>query len=104
MGEIVQLRPQSYETYMPVAAGAEEFAIGLCAIPEVVPQPALDILCYNADEMVGLNSVRNAARLEANRILEQNRQNLMGGNFVSVPLDVDALGTAAKVSAIHEKY
>ncbi len=102
MGEVIVLPVQSELAYLPVAAGAESFVVGLQAMPEIHSAPHEETLCFNADNLIGIGSIRIQARQEAERIFEYNRQNLRAGNFDAVPLDVDALGTAAKLDQVRK--
>lgn len=113
MGSIIAFPAvqQGFESELQMVIGAEYIqspTIGNESLAEVITLRRIDFegdcLCVNSDIVPGLLSVRQQARAEAERILEQNRQLLRSGEFSLVPLDVDALGTVAKVSEIKETH
>lgn len=63
--------------------------------PEIWELPSQRFL--NADEVADLYLARSEASAEAAQTLEANRQLLIDGHFESVPIPVDALGTANAV-------
>jgi ribosomal protein S27AE len=61
-------------------------------------------LSLSADELPWLKGVREAAQAEADRIMELRYEDLYAGRFESIPLDVDGINTASKVSAVAEAF
>jgi ribosomal protein S27E len=103
MAEIIAF-PEQVERYnLQLAAGAEDFVVGMIITPERVEYEA-GPSCLNVDDLLGFSQIRESARSEAYRIVEQNKQNLWEGLFDDVPLDVDAMGTISKVEKIGKIY
>jgi hypothetical protein len=65
---------------------------------------ASDTFCLSAEQVEWLSAVREPARIRAHEIVSGYREKLYAGEFEAVPMDVDALGTAAKVAFVREKF
>src|SRR5687768_5588992 len=58
----------------------------------------------DADTHPQLNFARRSAHTQAERILESNRELLRQGEFDTVPIPVDPLGTARKLDEVERQY
>ncbi len=109
---IEQAMPQA----LPMAVGGEIWALPLVdlvtetTLAEVIPlhpYPEVEFkqpCAANAEMFDDLAEIMSKARLMAEEKLEKNRQRLRDGEYDTVPLDVDALGTASKVVEIGREY
>lgn len=113
MGELLTFPDQrQYGAGLQFAAGAEEmYIVGHAVSPLHVHEEASSVLeaatafnAINADKTPWLRGIRAQVRAESEDILEANRQKLRDGHFEDVHLDVDALGTAAKIAAIGREH
>lgn len=108
MGEVAVLSAHhevSWEFALAADAYAQPQPYGLA---ELAPLPELggppEICGCNADAVPWLGAVREQARAGAVRIVAERQQHLRDGEFDRVPLDVDALGTAAKLAAVGDTF
>lgn len=59
---------------------------------------------FDADQIPELYLARHQAAQEADQIQQQNSELLVEGNFESIPIPVDALGTARRLHQTAEKF
>jgi hypothetical protein len=91
MNNVIQFPERSHEQWLPLAATGTEGV-------------AVEPFRIFAEHLPDLSAISEAARHEALAILDIHRQNLRDGNFESVPLDVDAMSTAARVAQVRETH
>lgn len=81
------------------------FAIGMVEVPySPEANTGEGKFCISADMVPWLSATRDEVRDVSIRIIDARRDKLREGEFDDVPLDVDAIGTAAKVALVKEAF
>lgn len=112
MGEVIQFPAAQTEGIyaLPLAVGSE-FVVGqscrLTLCPDITNDAreyAPEYIAFNADASPWLRGVRNRARQAGELLYGVRRQQIFDGSFDDIVLDVDAIGTAQKVTDIARMF
>ena len=112
MGEVIEFPVVRHEqlSVWPLAVNADYIVGQSCHLtlcPEVttdVREYAPQYSAFNADDSPWLRGIRASARHDGEQLYAERRQKMFDGAFDDVVLDVDAVGTAAKVAGIASTY
>lgn len=115
MGEVIQIEFGGQATpQLALAAGAEQLAyidyrpessIGMATVLPLFPErPLAETPAFSTEAHPYLADVRDQARAQAESLIEQRREQLFAGEFAAVPLEINVLGTVAKLDAVRQAF
>lgn len=114
MGEVLHGQfGEIAEPMMALAAGAESLSfempvtplVGLAEVVQISPYETSDTSYWSPTEHLSfLSSIREEAHRAATDIMDKRRALLFEGDFEDIPLEIDALGTAAKKAVVAKRF